>query len=182
MGKRFPAALGLLSAAVWCSSAWGEAAYLSIWQARYPTSTLPTHMTLVGGSACDVCHHPPSPFTRPGNCYREELTALMGGGLLIEEAIDQADGMDSDGDGVSNGEEITTPRTDDPGQIGYNPGLIGSQGTDPCGTDPDEAVTGTPETPPIVIPTVSEWGLILLTLSLLTGGTLVIARRRRLAL
>ena len=55
-------------------------------------------------------------------------------------------------------------------------GLIGPQGTDPFALDQGEIVTGVFETPLKGIPTVSEWGMIVLTLSLLTAGTLVLAR------
>ena len=43
------------------------------------------------------------------------------------------DTEDSDGDGVPNGEEATRPRDDLPDEeVGYNMGLVGSTGVDPC--------------------------------------------------
>jgi hypothetical protein len=55
--------------------------------------------------------------------------------------------VDSDGDGVPNGQEILAPHEDLEGEIGYNPGLIGELGTDPCSTEPDRPITGQRETP-----------------------------------
>ncbi|MFG0285893.1 MAG: GC-type dockerin domain-anchored protein [Phycisphaerales bacterium JB039] len=120
--------------------------YLSAWQDRYPTSTLPDRMAAAAGQTCYLCHQPSGRGDR-GNCYREDLKARLDGGLTIEQALDALDALDSDGDGVPNGEEILLVRHDDPTQIGYNPGLIGPTGTSPCSADPAAPITGQPETP-----------------------------------
>jgi hypothetical protein len=120
--------------------------YLTAFQARYPGSTLPGRMLSTTGSSCNVCHHPTS-TSNPGNCYRETLAGLLGGGQTIDQALANAETLDSDGDGVPNRDEITRPRTDLPGQVGYNPGLIGPTGTDPCGTSTTTPVTNQNETP-----------------------------------
>ncbi len=64
--------------------------------------------------------------------------------MSITEAIDNLDVADSDSDGYPNGQEAVTPRPD--GEVGYNMGLVGDLGTDPCADDPTEVVTGVPET------------------------------------
>jgi len=151
--------------------------FLSAWVAKYPTSTLPARMSALTGNACNVCHHP-SAFGDPGNCYRADLIDLLGQGLTPEQAIDQLDGVDSDGDGIPNGEEATTPRPE-VNEIGYNMGLTGETGTDPCATNPTEPVSGVRETPPgNAIPTISEWGLVAMVIAQATVGSLILRRRR----
>jgi hypothetical protein len=154
---------------------------LSAWETKYPTSTLPDRMQAQTGSACFVCHHPPS-FNTAGNCYRDGLTTLLGQGMAIEQAIDQLDGQDSDGDGFNNGYEATLPRPE-AGEVGYNMGLVGATGTDPCGSNPSEVVTGVPETPPVdQVPAFSFWGFVVLAGTVLGGGVLIFRRIPRGAL
>lgn len=148
---------------------------MQAWEAKYPTSTLPARMQATTGNTCYLCHHPPS-FDLPGNCYREDLSTLIAGGATDAEAIDQLDLVDSDGDGVANGEEATTVREDQPSEVGYNMGLVGPTGTDPCSMNPAEAVTNQLETPPQAIPAASEWGLVVMALLLLVVGTLRLRR------
>ncbi len=153
--------------------------FLDAWKLAYPASTLPERMMAVAGSECFVCHTTAG-FGILGNCYREDLKTLTGTGMSIEDAIAQLDGEDSDGDGFANGVEATTPRPE-VGGVGYNPGLIGNTGTDPCSEDPEAPPTGMAETPPPPIPTVSEWGLAVTGLLVLGAGTLVLHRRRGMA-
>jgi len=160
-----------------CPSVHAFSVYLDAWKARYPDSTLPERMNLLTGTECHVCHHPPT-RNLPGNCYRMDLFALLDGGASIQDALDQLDGQDSDGDGVANGVEINLPRSDDPGQVGYSPGLIGETGTDPCADDPDEVVTSARETPILLVPASSTWGAIIFGLSVALGGSVVIRRQR----
>lgn len=115
--------------------------------ARYPNSTLLAQAQAATGSTCYACHQPPSTSTT-GNCYRMAVRERIRAGLSAANAIIAVEGLDSDGDGVPNGVEITTPRADFPGQVGYNPGLIGATGTDPCATASSTPVTNRPETPP----------------------------------
>lgn len=152
---------------------WGYPDYLTAWEGKYPTSTLPARMQATTGSSCHVCHHP---HTRdlPGNCYREAIITLLGGGATIEEALDQLDTEDSDNDGVPNGVEATTPREDQPSEIGYNMGLVGDTGTDPCSLEPDVSVSGERETPPGPVPAVTTWGVAVMTLLLLLVGTVTL--------
>ena len=165
------AAIGAL---VWVQSATAHFSYLAVWEDKYPTSTLPSRMDFTTGSGCHVCHHPKTREVL-GNCYRMDLKELLNaGGLTIEEAIDQLDGEDSDGDGVPNGEEATTPRVDQPGEVGYNMGLVGPLGVDPCSPlNLGIPVTNELETPPLVIPAVSVWGMTALTLLVLVVGSLM---------
>ena len=79
--------------------------YLTLWESKYPTSTIPDRMNVLTGSQCNTCHHPPTRST-PGTCYRDDMEALLDGGASITEALDILDTEDSDGDGVTNGEEI----------------------------------------------------------------------------
>ncbi len=158
------------------SAAWAFPTYLAAWEARYPDSTLPARMAVATGADCHVCHHPPSRGL-PGNCYREAIISLLDSGLSIEEALEQLDSEDSDGDGVANGAEIMAAHVDFAGEVGYNPGLVGPNGTDPCSGDPNEVVTGALETPFSDVPTVSEWGLVVLVLLLASAGHLVIRQR-----
>lgn len=125
--------------------------YLIAWQTKYPTSTLPSEMASLTGSSCHTCHHPPQRHY-PGTCYRETLKSFVEMGMEIEDALELADPMDSDGDRVPNGVEILMQRSDDPTQIGYHPGLVGSLGTDPCYDFPEEVVTGRSETPAAACP------------------------------
>ena len=163
----------VIGALVWVQSATAIPDYLTAWQNKYPTSTLPARMQAVADTQCHVCHHPPTRDVL-GNCYRMDLKALLDGGATIEDAIDQLDTEDSDGDGVSNGEEATTPRVDQPGEVGYNMGLVGPTGVDPCSPlNFGIPVTNELETPPLVIPAVSAWGMTALTLLVLVVGSLM---------
>lgn len=128
-----------------CSATLASNGFLDAWLVKYPASTLPARMLALTGTACNVCHHA-GPGTQ-GNCYRETLADFVSQGSSMEEAIDLADTEDSDLDGVPNGVEIMTPREGEPEEFGYNPGLVGDTGTDPCGVNPDQVVTGVPETP-----------------------------------
>jgi len=120
--------------------------YLDEWKLKYPDSTLPQRMEDRFGLECMVCHNPVS-FSTSGNCYREDIRDLLFDGHTILEALDIADGLDSDGDGVTNGEEILMPHADLPGEVGYNAGLSGCFGFDECGVDPTTPWTGVSETP-----------------------------------
>jgi hypothetical protein len=122
--------------------------YLVDWEDKYPDSTLPQRMEDQFGAACFVCHHP-GDFGAIGTCYRDDIRQLLKDGFTILEALDIADGMDSDGDGVTNGEQINMPHAHLPGEIGYHPGLSGCFGNDACGPDPDAPLTGVPETPTV---------------------------------
>ena len=158
------------------SAALARDTYLIDWQNRYPTSTLPDRMAVLTGRDCNICHHPPS-LNSPGNCYRDDLFDLLLAGRTITAAIDELDAVDSDGDGSPNGEEATMPHANLPGEIGYNMGLVGSLGSDPCATDPNATVTGVLETPPPIVPTASQWGVAIMALMLLTAGTSALRRR-----
>jgi hypothetical protein len=80
------------------------------------------------------------------------LKSLIQSGLTEAQAVNALDGADSDNDGTPNGVEITRPRTDMPGQVGYNPGLIGATGISPCSANTTTVVTNQLETPPVVCP------------------------------
>lgn len=100
----------------------------------------------------------------PGNCYRETMHFMRhgaGGPTDFEGALDAADAVDSDADGVPNGVEILWPRPD--GEVGYSPALAGDLGRDRCGIRGLEVITGHPETPPVqrgfvVVPPVIGFG------------------------
>lgn len=105
------------------------------------------------------------------------MIALLQLGNSPESAIDQLDSVDSDGDGVTNGQEILAAR-EEAGQIGFNPGLVGPLGTDPCGDDPNAAASGVAETPAgPPVPALSEWGVVFAALLLASAGTLILRRR-----
>ena len=143
---------GLLSgppqlAEPWHKYSYGDrSGYQSVWESQYPTSTLPDRMAAVAGRNCYVCHES-SGTGDDGTCYKDDIVKRLDAGRFIDQAIMDVDGMDSDGDGVTNGEEITLVRMDDPTQVGYHPGLIGPTGTSPCSATPSTPVTGQPETP-----------------------------------
>ena len=63
-----------------------------------------------------------------------------------------------------------TPPADETGQQCFGPGIVSCDGVD-VGIGGEECI----ETP---IPTVSEWGMVAMTLLVLTAGTLVFMRRR----
>lgn len=169
----------LIVALAGASSAIATPNFFDAWKAKYPTSTLPARMLELTGTDCHVCHHPPSRGT-PGNCYRQSISDLLTQGRTIQQAIDELDGEDSDGDGVANGVEATTARADQPGEIGYSMGLVGDIGTDPCSDEPDVGVTGELETPPPIkaVPTVSEWGLVVTAILLMTAGSAILRRQQ----
>jgi hypothetical protein len=149
-GSRLGAGLAL-GVVAWLSATGGGARlearppYGDAFAARYPTSTLPADADEFIGASCGVCHVP-ADFMGVGNCYRRDLKNLMFlQGLTIDEALAAAETLDSDGDGVNNLAEILFPR--EGGRVGYNPGLVGPTGTDPCSPDPALAVSGRLETP-----------------------------------
>ena len=131
-------------AGLFVGSARAHPSYLTAFQSRYPTSTLPSRMAAATGSSCNVCHHP-SDTANPGNCYKDALVARLAAGRTIAQALGDVETLDSDGDGVANGVEILAVRTDLPGQVGYAPGLTGPTGVDPCGAA--GAVSNQRETP-----------------------------------
>lgn len=148
---------------------------LDAWKLKYPTSTLPDRMQAQAGWDCNTCHDPAG-LGLEGNCYRKDFVELIQGGSTVEEALDTLDGMDSDGDGWTNGVEATMQRTDS-ADIGYNMGLVGDTGTNPCGTTPTTPITGVSETPPDPVPTVSQWGLVIMSLLVLAAGASILVRR-----
>lgn len=119
---------------------------MNAWRTRYPTSTLLAQATAQMGNQCYMCHHPSS-TSNPGNCYKDALETRIQGGMSAAAAINAVDALDSDNDGVPNGVEITTARAGT-SAIGYNPGLRGATGTDPCWSNPNAAVSNQLETPP----------------------------------
>jgi hypothetical protein len=121
--------------------------YLNAFREKYPTSTLPEQATATMGRACYVCHHPTS-NSNEGNCYRLDIRARLNSAPFpsIEDVLAEVELLDSDGDGFSNLSEILFPRADLPGEVGYNPGLVGQFGFDPC-FDPTTPLTGRQESP-----------------------------------
>jgi len=152
--------------------AWATPPILTAWQNRYPNSTIPDRMQSTTGSACNTCHNPAS-FAAMGNCYREDIILALQGGAGVATALANLDGVDSDLDGFANGVEIDMLRTDLPGDVGFNPGLVGDMGADPCADNPGAPVTNVAETPPDAVPTLSEWGVIVMAMLLLAGGSIV---------
>ncbi len=168
-----------LVAGYFCSQANAFPQYLSAFQAKYPTSTLPSRMAASPiGENCGVCHHSPVKSDL-GNCYRVDIITALAT-MTIEQALDALDGQDSDGDGVPNGMEITAVRSDLPGEVGYSPGRVGPTGTDPCLGAGTPLPTGQLETPP-PIPTMSTWGLAVLTLLIMVSATILMQVRLRKA-
>jgi hypothetical protein len=149
MSKREMVALSALAAAGVVAVVSAPAAafpdYLEAWQNRYPTSTIPTRMGEQLGFSCFTCHS--TPFGDVGTCYREDIRHLVNMGVEIDAALAQLEPVDSDGDGVSNIQEILAPRIDLPGHIGYHAGLIGLDGRSPCSSNPDTPTTMQRETP-----------------------------------
>ncbi len=167
-----------LGLAAWCTTALPFPMFESAWQAKYPDSTLLDRMDDLTDSSCSVCHSPAG-IEEPGNCYREDLATLIGQGFTVATAIEQLDAEDSDGDGFTNGEEAAAPRPGEPGEFGYNMGVVGDVGIDPCGIDPGEQVTGVPETPPAQeVATASGWRAAWMALVMLSAGGGVILQRR----
>jgi hypothetical protein len=114
--------------------------------ARYPTSTLVARMGTAAGDSCLLCHASNN-RAAAGNCYKEALLARINAGRSATQAVADVDALDSDNDGIPNGVEITMARTDLAGQVGYNPGLIGATGTDPCAANTTTPITNQRETP-----------------------------------
>jgi hypothetical protein len=144
------ACVAVLAVCALAPASLGHPEYVTAFRNAYPSSTLLTRMASEAGQNCYVCHHPNgSSYSKSGNCYRMALKARLDAGRSIAQAIADIDGDDSDGDGVSNHDEILCVRTDMAGHIGYSPGLVGPTGTDPCTTTSsmDTAVTNHSETP-----------------------------------
>lgn len=125
--------------------------YLAAFRGTYPTCTIPDELNIVS-AACYTCHNS-NAFFGDWNCYRRDLISRLRAGRSITEAIRDIETWDSDGDGTDNLTEILYPRPG--GLVGYNPGLVGPQGTDPCLTLAFDdvpgstlPVTGRLETPP----------------------------------
>lgn len=118
-------------------------------RARYPSSTLLTRTAAAYGDECYMCHQPTN-TSRTGNCYRMALRARINAGRTRDQALADVELLDSDGDGVNNITEILMVRTDGVAGVGYNPGLVGATGTDPCATAglTTVAITHQLETPP----------------------------------
>ncbi len=134
----------------------GNPGYLAAFRQRYPASTLPDDYELSPsvGSSCITCHDA-NVFYGDWNCYRRDLIERLRAGRSITEALADIEMWDSDGDGVNNITEINLARDATGLSVGYNPGLIGSHGTDPCltilvGDVPGSTLPGTfrLETPP----------------------------------
>ncbi len=105
-----------------------------------------------GQVVCNAqCHHPTN-TGNVGNCYKDAITTKPNSGQTIQQALASVELLDSDSDGVNNVTEILEPRLDQPGQVGYSPGLVGATGTDPCWSNPNQAVTNQLETPPSCYP------------------------------
>ncbi len=121
MPKHFLFAWGLLWLLIWSQTAYAFPQLLTEWEDQHQTSTLPDRMQDLTGDRCNLCHDPTA-LDAPGNCYREDLAALLQVVPYPPSAIEQLDAVDSDGDGFTNGEEATTRHADLPGEIGYNMG------------------------------------------------------------
>jgi CSLREA domain-containing protein len=119
------------------SVAQGYPSYLAAFKTKYPTTTLDTRLS------CMLCHTSES-FSNPVNCYKRDL-ANLGAATPIATRLNMLDAVDSDGDGVANGVEATTARPG--GGVGFSPGLVGSNGRDPCGANASLAVTNVCESP-----------------------------------
>jgi hypothetical protein len=148
---------GLVALAGLVSGAGANPDYLQAFSDRYDTrSTLVNDTAIATGSACFVCHNS-NAFFGDWNCYRHDLILRLRAGRTIQEALADIESFDSDSDGVNNFDEITRARppvAGQPQQTGYNPGLIGPMGVDPCYTNgPTLSVTGRLETPPAVVVT-----------------------------
>ncbi len=160
-----------------CSGVSAFPQYLTAFEAKYPTSTLPARMAAGPiGENCGACHHS-SNKSDLGDCYREDIITLLAT-MTIEQALDALDSADSDNDGVPNGVEITAVRSDLPGEVGYHPGRVGLNGTDPCLGAGTPLPTNQLETPPPA-PAVSTWGLVVFTLLILTAGSILTQVRMR---
>lgn len=116
----------------------GHGSYVSAFKTKYPSTTLDTRLS------CTICHTS-GPYSSAVNCYKKDL-ANLGSGLSIATRLNMLDAVDSDSDGVPNGVEAVAARAG--GGVGYSPGLIGPTGTDPCGSNPNTAVSNALETPP----------------------------------
>lgn len=147
MCQKYVVSSSVVALLVVAAAAHAHSSYGGAWSSIYPASTLRSRMGTTLGSSCYACHAPPN-TSAVGTCYKDALKARLDAGRTIAQAIQDVDPLDSDGDGVSNHDEILAARADALGGVGYHPGLVGATGTDPCGSNSTAAITGVLETPP----------------------------------
>ncbi len=118
--SQFSAIVAFALALVFCVAAWAMPAYQQELFARYPGAAGSL-------SQCVACHVDTS--TGSLNAFG---TAFLDNGLALDATLDA---LDSDGDGASNGEELTASPATAPGDPKSKPGSAGVPPTPPAATD-----------------------------------------------
>ena len=84
-----------------------RSSFVSLWQSAYPNSQSLNHVINGTGRACQLCHRD-SGGSDPDNGYGWAIRQELDGGASFATALAIVGAADSDGDGTSNVDEITS--------------------------------------------------------------------------
>ena len=128
---KLPAIAALAVALVFCVAAWALPVYQDALFARYPSAARSL-------TQCVACHDDPS-----AGSLNPFGSAFLANGLALDAALEA---LDSDGDGATNGAELTASPATAPGDPNSKPGSVGATPAPP--TPPAPPAPPTPPTPP----------------------------------
>ncbi len=133
---------------------------------------------LDGGEIEELYTDVGAPFGQLGFRNSDQLAVIAFYANTLQ-ALMLASHLDWDGDGVEIPDDNC--RLFNPDQIDCQPNDVGDVCDIADGTSLDDNGNGIPDECEPAIPTISEWGLIVMTLLLITSGTLVYRSRRSVA-
>jgi mono/diheme cytochrome c family protein len=134
----YSAMAALLAASVFCAAAWAFPPYQASLFAQYPGAAASL-------SNCVACHD--SPGSLPVNPFG---AAFMANGSVFNGALEA---LDSDGDGYTNGAELTSSPATNPGNATSRPpGTVTPPAPPPTTPPAPPTTTPTPPTPPPTTP------------------------------
>src|SRR5512137_2886589 len=115
--SRIPVLAAVAIASVVCVAAWALPPYQQALFARYPNAAtaLPN---------CIACHDGPG-----ANSLNDFGSAFLANGFALDATLEA---LDSDGDGATNGEELTASPATGPGDPNSRPGVAGNPAPPPA--------------------------------------------------